>query len=64
MPDPEFMRHPDAYAMIDPSKSKQIKISDDLITKPEDMPPGLIRHEQDTMQMRKRILVEFQIMLI
>lgn len=45
MPDPEFMRHPDAYAMIDPSKSKQIKISDDLITKPEDMPPGLIRHE-------------------
>lgn len=45
MPDPEFMRHPDAYAMIDPSKSKQIKISDDLITKPEDMSPGLIRHE-------------------
>lgn len=45
MPDPEFMRHPDAYAMIDPSKSKQIKIFDDLITKPEDMPPGLIRHE-------------------
>lgn len=45
MPDPEFMRHPDAYAMTDPSKSKQIKISDDLITKPEDMPPGLIRHE-------------------
>lgn len=45
MPDPEFMRHPDAYAMIDPSKSKQIKISDDLITKPEDMPPGLIRRE-------------------
>lgn len=37
---------PDAFARIKPAKSgKKISLSEDNITKPEDFPTGLIRHE-------------------
>lgn len=43
---PEFVKDPDAFARIKPAKSgKKISLSEDNITKPEDFPTGLIRHE-------------------
>lgn len=42
----EFVKDPDAFARIKPAKSgKKISLSEDNITKPEDFPTGLIRHE-------------------
>lgn len=44
--EPEFVKDPDAFARIKPAKSgKKISLSEDNITKPEDFPTGLIRHE-------------------
>lgn len=46
MVEPEFVKDPDAFARIKPAKSgKKISLSEDNITKPEDFPTGLIRHE-------------------
>lgn len=46
MVEPEFVKDPDAFARIKPAKSgKKISLSEDNITKPEDSPTGLIRHE-------------------
>lgn len=46
MVEPEFVKDPDAFARIKPAKSgKKISLSEDNITKPEDFPIGLIRHE-------------------
>lgn len=46
MVEPEFVKDPDAFARIKPVKSgKKISLSEDNITKPEDFPTGLIRHE-------------------
>ena len=46
MVEPEFVKDPDAFARIKPAKSgKKISLSEDNITKPEDFPAGLIRHE-------------------
>lgn len=46
MVEPEFVKDPDAFARIKPTKSgKKISLSEDNITKPEDFPTGLIRHE-------------------
>lgn len=48
MVEPEFVKDPDAFARIKPAKSgKKISLSEDNITKPEDFPTGLIRHEID-----------------
>ena len=46
MVEPEFVKDPDAFARIKSAKSgKKISLSEDNITKPEDFPTGLIRHE-------------------
>lgn len=46
MVEPEFVKDPDAFARINPSETgKKISLSEDNITKPEDFPTGLIRHE-------------------
>lgn len=46
MVESEFVKDPDAFARIKPAKSgKKISLSEDNITKPEDFPTGLIRHE-------------------
>lgn len=46
MVEPEFVKDPDAFARIKPAKSgKKISLSEDNITKLEDFPTGLIRHE-------------------
>ena len=46
MVEPEFVKDPDAFARIKPAKSgKKISLSEDNITKPEDFPTSLIRHE-------------------
>lgn len=46
MVEPEFVKDPDAFVRIKPAKSgKKISLSEDNITKPEDFPTGLIRHE-------------------
>ena len=46
MVEPKFVKDPDAFARIKPSESgKKISLSEDNITKPEDFPTGLIRHE-------------------
>ena len=46
MVEPKFVKDPDAFARIKPAKSgKKISLSEDNITKPEDFPTGLIRHE-------------------
>lgn len=46
MVEPEFVKDPDAFARIKPAKSgKKISLFEDNITKPEDFPTGLIRHE-------------------
>lgn len=46
MVEPEFVKDSDAFARIKPAKSgKKISLSEDNITKPEDFPTGLIRHE-------------------
>lgn len=46
MVEPEFVKDPDAFARIKPAKSgKKISLPEDNITKPEDFPTGLIRHE-------------------
>lgn len=46
MVEPEFVKDPDAFTRIKPAKSgKKISLSEDNITKPEDFPTGLIRHE-------------------
>lgn len=46
MVEPEFVKDPDAFARIKHAKSgKKISLSEDNITKPEDFPTGLIRHE-------------------
>lgn len=46
MVEPEFVKDPDAFARIKPAKSgKKISLSEDNITKPEDFPTDLIRHE-------------------
>lgn len=46
MVEPEFVKDPDAFARIKTAKSgKKISLSEDNITKPEDFPTGLIRHE-------------------
>lgn len=46
MVEPEFVKDPDAFARIRPAETgKKISLSEDNITKPEDFPTGLIRHE-------------------